>query len=53
MLYLYASLDLSLLAAGDYSDLIITCDTNSYNVHKSIVCTRVEFFARAVEFGAK
>ncbi|KAF2794247.1 hypothetical protein K505DRAFT_304315 [Melanomma pulvis-pyrius CBS 109.77] len=38
------------LASGDYSDLVITCGSDTYNVHRMIVCSRCEFFARAVRF---
>jgi hypothetical protein len=34
----------------DYSELIITCGNDTYHVHKMIVCTRSEFFAKAVRF---
>ncbi|KAF2807560.1 uncharacterized protein BDZ99DRAFT_447950 [Mytilinidion resinicola] len=37
-------------ASSNYSDLIITCGSDSYNVHKMIVCSRCDFFARAVRF---
>ncbi|KAI4718036.1 Arabinanase/levansucrase/invertase [Aureobasidium sp. EXF-10727] len=32
---------------GMYSDLTVTCGTDSYKVHKAIVCTQSEFFYRA------
>ncbi|KAF2134737.1 hypothetical protein P153DRAFT_427383 [Dothidotthia symphoricarpi CBS 119687] len=41
------------LTSGDYSDLIITCGSDVHNVHKMIVCTQADFFARAVKFGGK
>ncbi|KAH3919350.1 hypothetical protein HBI56_025590 [Parastagonospora nodorum] len=41
------------LTSGDYSDLVITCGSDSYNVHKLVVCSRADFFARAVKFGGK
>jgi hypothetical protein len=40
----------SLLASGDYSDLIITCGTDTYKVHKSVVCSQSGFFKRAERF---
>ncbi|KAF1915942.1 hypothetical protein BDU57DRAFT_515747 [Ampelomyces quisqualis] len=43
----------SLRETDDYSDLVITCGTCSYSVHKAIVCKRADFFARAVKFGGK
>jgi len=43
----------SCLTSGDYSDLAIKCGDDMYKVHKLIVCTRSEFFARAVKFGGK
>jgi len=43
----------SCLASGDFSDFVITCGDDRYDVHKMIVCTRSEFFARAVKFGGK
>ena len=41
----------SLLESGDYSDFVITCGSDTYNVHKSVVCARSEFFKRAERFG--
>jgi hypothetical protein len=43
----------SALTSGDYSDLTITCGGNIHKVYKLIVCTRADFFARAVNFGGK
>lgn len=43
----------SSLASGAYSDLTITCGSDTYKVHKVIVCGRSEFFARAVSFGGQ
>ncbi|KAI0573098.1 BTB domain containing protein [Pyrenophora tritici-repentis] len=43
----------SFLTSGDYSDLVIKCGNETFNVHKVIVCTQVEFFARAIKFGGK
>ncbi|KAF2134918.1 hypothetical protein P153DRAFT_279961, partial [Dothidotthia symphoricarpi CBS 119687] len=40
----------SLLASGKYSDFVITCGSDTYNVHKSVVCTRSGFFERAERF---
>ncbi|KAF2134739.1 hypothetical protein P153DRAFT_278928, partial [Dothidotthia symphoricarpi CBS 119687] len=40
----------SLLVSGEYSDLIITCGNNSYNVHKAIVCSLSSFFRTAEKF---
>ncbi|KAF2867321.1 hypothetical protein BDV95DRAFT_502708, partial [Massariosphaeria phaeospora] len=39
----------SLLESGAYSDLIITCGSDSYKVHKAVVCTQANFFARAIK----
>ncbi|KAF2867320.1 hypothetical protein BDV95DRAFT_610733 [Massariosphaeria phaeospora] len=39
-----------LLASGEYSDLVITCGDDKYNVHKAIVCPRSGSFAAAVRF---
>ncbi|KAF2107104.1 hypothetical protein BDV96DRAFT_590110 [Lophiotrema nucula] len=41
------------LSSGDYSDLKITCQGEVFNVHKVVVCNRVEFFARAIRFPGK
>ncbi|KAH7091573.1 hypothetical protein FB567DRAFT_558421 [Paraphoma chrysanthemicola] len=41
------------LKNGDYSDLVITCGTDTYNVHRMIVCARADVFSRAVGFGGK
>ncbi|KAI4932152.1 uncharacterized protein J4E92_004051 [Alternaria infectoria] len=40
----------ALLSSGDYSDLIITCGSDVYNVHKAVVCPQSSFFERAVRF---
>ena len=40
----------SLLSSGDYSDLVITCGTDIYNVHKAVVCSQSGFFQRAERF---
>ncbi|CAI9629748.1 unnamed protein product [Alternaria burnsii] len=39
-----------LLASGDYSDFTITCGSDTYRVHKAIVCKRSSFFERAERF---
>lgn len=36
-----------------YSDLVITCGAETFNVHKLVVCSRVDFFDRAVNFGGQ
>ncbi|KAG9186238.1 hypothetical protein G6011_02794 [Alternaria panax] len=37
-----------------FSDRTVTCGSDSYKVHKNIVvCSRTEFFARAMRFGGK
>ncbi|KAI4674179.1 uncharacterized protein J4E84_010792 [Alternaria hordeiaustralica] len=43
----------NLLASGNFSDLTVTCGPDSYKVHKNVVCSRAEFFSRAVKFGGK
>jgi hypothetical protein len=43
----------SFLSTGNYSDLAITCGGETYNVHKVVVCSRCDFFARAVKFDGK
>ncbi|XP_014550697.1 hypothetical protein COCVIDRAFT_20927 [Bipolaris victoriae FI3] len=43
----------SSLASGAYSDFKITCGSDTYKVHKVIVCNRAGFFARAVSFGGQ
>ncbi|KAL5115329.1 hypothetical protein ACEQ8H_006774 [Pleosporales sp. CAS-2024a] len=43
----------SILASGEYSDFIITCKGDVYNVHKAIVCARSGFFKRAEKFPGK
>lgn len=37
--------------SGDYSDFTVICGPDSYPVHKLILCTRSDFFAKAVKFG--
>ncbi|KAI4710214.1 hypothetical protein J4E89_004665 [Alternaria sp. Ai002NY15] len=41
------------LKSGAYSDLTITSGSDTFNVHKVIVCGRAEFFARTLKFGGK
>ncbi|KAI4622192.1 hypothetical protein J4E83_004932 [Alternaria metachromatica] len=41
------------LKSGAYSDLTITSGSDTFNVHKVIVCERAEFFARTLKFGGK
>ncbi|KAI4914834.1 hypothetical protein J4E90_004868 [Alternaria incomplexa] len=36
--------------SGAYSDFTITCGSDTYNVHKAVVCTRSEFFKGAERF---
>ncbi|KAI4639934.1 hypothetical protein J4E93_008733 [Alternaria ventricosa] len=38
------------LESGAYSDLTITSGSDTFNVHKVIVCGRAEFFARTLKF---
>jgi hypothetical protein len=40
----------SLLESGQYSDLIITCNKDTYKVHKAVICARSGFFKRAERF---
>ncbi|KAH7081220.1 hypothetical protein BKA63DRAFT_462162 [Paraphoma chrysanthemicola] len=40
----------SLLISGEYSDLVIACGSDRYNVHKAIVCPQSGFFQRAEKF---
>ena len=44
------SLPGSLHLTADYSDFLVTCRGNEYKVHKSIVCSRSEFFSNAERF---
>ncbi|KAF2251317.1 hypothetical protein BU26DRAFT_603766 [Trematosphaeria pertusa] len=41
----------SLLQSGKHSDFVITCGDDTYNVHKSIVCSQSDFFDAASRFG--
>ncbi|KAF2868252.1 hypothetical protein BDV95DRAFT_161087 [Massariosphaeria phaeospora] len=41
----------SLLQTGKHSDFVITCGNDTYNVHKSIVCSQSDFFDGASRFG--
>lgn len=43
----------SFRTADIYTDLVVTCRDDTYNVHKLIVCGRADFFARAMRFGGK
>ncbi|KAF1848767.1 uncharacterized protein K460DRAFT_384787 [Cucurbitaria berberidis CBS 394.84] len=43
----------ALLDSGAFSDLTVTCGSDSYKVHKNIVCARGDFFARAIRFDGK
>ncbi|KAI5362582.1 Putative BTB/POZ domain-containing protein [Septoria linicola] len=38
-----------LLGDSRYADLTITCGERKWRVHKAVVCTRCEFFAKAVD----
>lgn len=40
----------SLLLSGEYSDFTITCQGDTYKVHKAVVCARSGFFKRAERF---
>jgi hypothetical protein len=40
----------SLLISGNYSDLVVTCGSDTYNVHKAIVCSQSTFFRTAEKF---
>ncbi|KAI4666975.1 uncharacterized protein J4E79_001656 [Alternaria viburni] len=42
-----------LLESGAYSDLTISCNGDTYKVHKNIVCDKIDFFTRAIRFGGK
>jgi hypothetical protein len=39
-----------LLDTGKYSDFIITCNGDTYKVHKAVVCAMSGFFERAERF---
>lgn len=43
----------SILDTGKYSDFIITCQGDTYNVHKAVVCARSSFFDAADKFPGK
>lgn len=36
-----------LFASGNYSDVRITCGKKTWNLHRSVLCTQSEFFAKA------
>jgi hypothetical protein len=40
----------SLYDSGKYTDLLITCGSDTYKVHRSVVCNRSGFFERAERF---
>jgi hypothetical protein len=42
--------DGSLLKNGKYSDFVIVCGSDTYDVHKSVVCARSGFFEQAERF---
>ncbi|KAF1831388.1 hypothetical protein BDW02DRAFT_56675 [Decorospora gaudefroyi] len=39
-----------LLISGDHSDFVITCGSDTHNVHKAIVCARSKFLKAAERF---
>jgi hypothetical protein len=43
----------SLLTSGAFPDLTVTCGSDSHKLHKNVVCSRADFFSRAVKFGGK
>jgi len=36
--------------SGKYTDFVITCGDDTYDVHKAVVCARSGFFERAEQF---
>lgn len=42
---------MSLLKSGEFSDLTITCQGATFNIHKSVVCYQSRFFRNAVKQG--
>jgi hypothetical protein len=40
----------SVRISGKYSDFVITCGNETFNVHKVVVCGRSGFFERAERF---
>ncbi|KAF2440070.1 hypothetical protein P171DRAFT_368958, partial [Karstenula rhodostoma CBS 690.94] len=42
----------SLLETGNHSDFVITCQDETFNVHKAIVCPQSDFFEKALTFAA-
>lgn len=39
----------SLLTSGKYSDLLLECNSHSWQVHKFVLCTQSSFFTKACE----
>lgn len=39
--------------AADYSDLTIVCRELELKIHKLVVCSTSDFFAKALKFGGK
>lgn len=37
----------NLFKTSQYSDMVLKCGNDSYHLHRSIVCERAAFFARA------
>jgi hypothetical protein len=42
-----------LLSRGEFADMDICCQGNTYNVHRAIVCTQSEYFKKAMCDGFK
>lgn len=38
-----------MLASGEYSDMIISCDTHQFKVHKAVVCVRSPLLKTAMQ----
>jgi hypothetical protein len=49
VVYLYTN-ECSLCVSERYADLTITCGTETYKMHKAIVCSQSSFFERAERF---